>query len=115
MIRRMRLAVILLAVLFAAGTVSHVTARTSMSIAMTVEADTADGVAGQCTLCPGTDKTDIAACDLVCSAPVAVPHTATGANPADAALPVFGFPADHGFTGRDTRLDPRPPRTIIIV
>lgn len=86
-----------------------------MSIAMAVETDMADGMAGECTLCAGTNKAATAACDLVCNAPVAVPHPATGANPADIALPVFDFPDDHGFEGRNTRLDPRPPRTIISV
>ena len=44
MLHLIRLALLMLAVVFATGTVSHVAASTGMAIAMAVEADMADGI-----------------------------------------------------------------------
>lgn len=115
MLHLIRLALLMLAVVFAAGTVSHVAASTGMAIAMAVEADMADGMAGECTLCAGTSKAATASCDLLCNAPVVASLPAAIANFAVVIPVMFGFPADQKSDGLDTRMDPRPPRTILSV
>lgn len=115
MLQPIRLALLMLAIVFAAGTVSHVGARTGMAIAMAVEADMADGMAGECTLCAGTSKSATASCDLLCNAPVAAPLPAAVANFALVIPVMIGFPVDHDPDGRDPRMDLRPPRTILSV
>jgi len=107
-----RLSVFVRAVVFAAGTVSHVVANTGMAIAMAAEADTADAMAGECTLCAGTAT---ASCDVLCNAPIVASLPAAVANFAVVIPVTFGFPADNEPNGRDTRMNPRPPRTILSV
>ncbi|ORE91769.1 hypothetical protein ATO13_19295 [Stappia sp. 22II-S9-Z10] len=109
-----RILVVALLAVFAAGSVAHVASTTTMAIKMAF-ADTGAIDMADCTGCDADDDGDdgVLVCNLVCSAPfVADLRTESAVN----MLAVVSMAEPTGlsdFVGRTGPPDPYPPRTLM--
>lgn len=109
-----RILVVALLAVFAAGSVVHATSTTTMAVKMAL-ADGGPMDMADCTGCDadGNGDENGLACDLVCTAPSIAGSGAETALSVPVALSIAAPKGVSDFVGRTGPPDPYPPRTLI--
>lgn len=113
MIRIRRLIVVMLLAVFAAGTVAHSAMATEMAVTMAVADAGEIGMdMPDCSGCDTDDATDMAACDLACTAPL-VADLSSASLPGPHIRPQHEPSIPRDMRGRTGGPALDPPRTLI--